>query len=141
MIETFPITKADEELIASAVEFTQKNFKAGNHFVGVAIRNKSGKIYNSVNLSGSPRNVDICAEPVAVGQALTEEGGGEIDTIVAVRARSKEEGDWYVVSPCGPCRELILKYAAHCHVIIRDQGDPYKVVAESLLPGRYRNEG
>ena len=54
----------------------------------------------------------ICAEAVALGQAITNAGETGIETIVAVRHPPPEEPNrsLTVVSPCGACRELIWDY-------------------------------
>ena len=62
----------------------------------------------------------VCAEAVALGQAITSAGETGIDTIVAVRHPPPDEKDQAiaVVSPCGACRELIWDYDRNARVIV-----------------------
>ena len=62
----------------------------------------------------------VCAEAVALGQAITDAGETGIETIVAVRHPPPEEKDRTiaVVSPCGACRELIWDYDRNARVIV-----------------------
>ena len=58
----------------------------------------------------------VCAEAVALGQAVDAAAKLGIDTIVAVRHPAPDENDRHiaVVSPCGACRELISDYDREC---------------------------
>ena len=103
---------------------------------GCVIKAKSGKIYKGVNIKTSH---SICAEQVAIGQALAN-GEREFDTIVAVKMNS--DGTTRVVSPCGVCRYMFDKLGVELNVVVEDvkNGKPLKVKASELLPYPYKRE-
>ncbi len=71
----------------------------------------------------------VCAEAVALGQAITNAGETGIEMIVAVRHPPPEEKDRpiAVVSPCGACRELIWDYDRNARVIVPGSSGPESV--------------
>ena len=88
----------------------------------------------AVNLDATVGRAAICAEAVALGEAVM--AGDTVDLVVAVRQpRPDEAGGPQVVSPCGLCRELLLDYAPEAEVIVPGQG---RVALRSLLPSPYR---
>ena len=84
----------------------------------------------------------VCAEAVALGQAITVAGEFTIDTIVAVRHPPPHEKDRpiAVVSPCGACRELIWDYDRNARVIVPGENGPSVVPISELLPNKYSRE-
>ena len=91
----------DIELIQIATDIINQNidlYSEKDMIVGAVVRTKSGKIYKGINIKTSH---SICAEQVAIGQALAN-GEREFDTIVAVKFN--KGGAIRVVSPCGLCR-------------------------------------
>ena len=103
---------------------------------GCIIKAKSGKTYKGVNIKTSH---SICAEQVAIGQALAC-GEREFDTIVAVKMN--RDGSSRVVSPCGLCRYIMDKLSVDMNVIVEDvkSGKVLKVKASELLPYPYKRE-
>lgn len=132
-MKDLPITQADEELIAAAIKAIEDNFSPGKHRVGAAVRGKSGQIYVGIHVDSNA--VDVCAEWVALGTAMTN-GEREIISMVAVMKQS-EHAKPEVVSPCGVCRELILTYSRETEVLYLENGEIKKSTAQSLLPGAY----
>src|SRR5947208_1098322 len=94
--------------------------------VGAAFRTRDGRIYTGVNLDAYLGRMAVCAEAVALGRAITENGETGIDTIVAVRHPEPSEPDQTitVVSPCGSCRELIWDYDRNARVIVPTGNGP-----------------
>ena len=131
-MEYLPLTDKDQELIDAAKVVIQKNYENDRHQVGAAIRTKAGRIYSGVHLE-SP-GIDICAEPVALGMAISN-GEREFDSIVAVGMGDGKEP--HVLSPCGICRELIKYYGEDIAVIFVENGELKKSKAKDLLPGPY----
>lgn len=131
------ITKQDEDLIEIAKEVVIKNcdlYEKTNMHVGCALRVKSGKVYTGVNIKTSH---SICAEQVAIGQALAS-GEREFDTIVSVNLSSDRIPR--VVSPCGVCRYTFDKLGLNLNVIVNDGSNIKKVSVEELLPYPYKRE-
>jgi cytidine deaminase len=84
----------------------------------------------------------VCAEAVALGQAVTEIGETGIETIVAVRHPEPADKDQtiVVVSPCGSCRELIWDYDRNARVIVPSANGPAIAPISELLPNKYSRE-
>ena len=99
---------------------------------------KSGKVYVSVNMDTYVGSMAVCAEPIAMGQAVLE-GALPFKTIVAVRKPRPSQGDqtMKVVSPCGKCREMIADYAPLSEVILSEGDEFFKVSIQSILPYKY----
>jgi cytidine deaminase len=130
-----PLSGADRELVATALELLRERAEPGRHEVAAALRTKSGAVHRGLHVESSIGRASICAEGVAIG-AASASGDTEIDTIVAVL----DTGDgWRVVTPCGLCRELISDYAPEATVIDYDatRDEPVKPVpVMELLPGK-----
>src|SRR5256885_9478789 len=110
----------DQELITAASEAIKRRYRNDWQEVGAAMRTRDGRIYTGVNLDAYLGRMAVCAEAVALGQAVTEIGETGIETIVAVRHPEPADKDQaiVVVSAFGSCRELILDYDRHEEVIV-----------------------
>jgi cytidine deaminase len=136
------LSKADSELIQAATDAIRNRYRYDWQEVGAAIRLRSGKIFTGVSLDAYLGRMAVCAEAVALGQAITVAGEFNIDTVVAVRHPPPEEKDRpvAVVSPCGACRELIWDYDRNARVIVPGQKGPVAVGIGELLPNKYSRE-
>ena len=128
----------DRELIAEATKVAKENtdlHEMMNFVLACVVKAKSGKLYKGVNITTSH---SICAEQVAIGQALAC-GERELDTIVTVKL-DIPTGNCRVVSPCGLCRYTFdkLKFGK-LNVIVEDIKNDrvLKVLASELLPYPY----
>lgn len=118
-------------LIEAATEALRKNYHPVRHSVGAAVLCASGQVYVGVNVESS--GYGVCAEPIALGAALTN---GERN-ILAIVAVCKRESGYPVLSPCGNCRQLLLDYAPEADVIYEDANGISKTKAVNLLPFAY----
>jgi cytidine deaminase len=136
------LSKADTELIEVATDAIRKRYRFDWQEVGAAIRLRSGKIFTGVSLDAYLGRMAVCAEAVALGQAITIAGEFNIDTVVAVRHPPPEEKDGLisVVSPCGACRELIWDYDRNARVIVPGSNGPAAIGIGELLPNKYSRE-
>jgi cytidine deaminase len=136
------LSNADQELIDAAAEAIRKRYRYDWQEVGAALRLRSGKIFTGVSLDAYLGRMAVCAEAVALGQAITVAGEFSIDSIVAVRHPPPEEKDQpiTVVSPCGGCRELIWDYDRNARVIVPGPNGPEAVGIRELLPNKYSRE-
>ena len=135
------LSKADQALIEAAAEAIRKRYRYDWQEVGAALRLRSGKIFTGVSLDAYLGRMAVCAEAVALGQAVTN-GENGIDTIVAVRHPAPDEDGRpiEVVSPCGACRELIWDYARDARVIVPGSNGPEVVRIGELIPNKYSRE-
>lgn len=136
------LTDKDHELIEAAAQAIRARYRYDWQEVGAAIRLRSGKIFAGVSLDAYLGRMAVCAEAVALGQAITVAGEFTIDTIVAVRHPPPHEKDRpiAVVSPCGACRELIWDYDRNARVIVPGENGPSVVPISELLPNKYSRE-
>ena len=134
------LSKKDKELIAAATSAIGPRYRNNWQEVGAAMRTRDGRIVTGVNIDAYIGRIAVCAEAIAIGRAITENGDHGIETIVAVRhPKPGEHGKIAVVSPCGICRELIHDYDAKARVIVPDNGGEPRVVSiGELLPNKYR---
>ena len=131
----------DEDLIAAARVVIRARYKPGWHAVGCAVRTHSGRVHLGVHLECYVGRVTVCAEAVAIGRAVTDGDGAEIETIVAVRQAAPEDREPAIVTPCGMCREMISDYAPNCRVIVPSARGPAVTTIGNLLPGKYVRSG
>jgi cytidine deaminase len=134
------LSKKDKELIEAATKAIGERYRNDWQEVGAALRTRDGRIVTGVNIDAYIGRIAVCAEAIAIGRAITENGDHGIDTIVAVRhPKPDERGKVAVVSPCGICRELIHDYDAKARVIVPNNGRaPKAVKIGELLPNKYR---
>ena len=92
-----PLGKADRTLIEAASKAIRKRSRHDWQEVGAAMRLRSGKIFTGVSLDAYLGRMAVCAEAVALGQAITNAGETGIETIVAVRHPPPEEKDRAIV--------------------------------------------
>jgi cytidine deaminase len=136
------LTARDLELIEAASEAIRRRYRYDWQEVGAALRMRSGKIFTGVSLDAYLGRMAVCAEAVAIGQAITNSGETAIETIVAVRHPPPEEKDRpiAVVSPCGACRELIWDYDRNARVIVPAPNGCEVIAIGDLLPNKYSRE-
>jgi cytidine deaminase len=136
------LSEADRALVEAASDAIRKRYRYDWQEVGAALRTRSGKVFTGVSLDAYLGRMAICAEAVALGQAITSAGETGIEMIVAVRHPPPEEKDRpiAVVSPCGACRELIWDYDRNARVIVPGEKGPTIMSIGELLPNKYRRE-
>ena len=121
------LSDRDQELITAATEAIKRRYRNDWQEVGAALRTRDGRVYAGVNLDAYLGRMAVCAEAVALGQAVTDTGETGIETIV-------------VVSPCGSCRELIWDYDRNARVIVPGANGPAIAAIGELLPNKYSRE-
>ncbi len=84
------LSDADRKLIEAASEAIRLRYRQDWQEVGAALRLRSGKVFTGVSLDAYLGRMAVCAEAVALGQAVTQ-GEAGIDTIVAVRHPAPDE--------------------------------------------------
>ena len=134
-----PITAADQALIDAAKALIEQRYTENRHHIASAVRGASGRVYTGLHLDTYVGRASVCAEAVALGQAMA---GGElaIEAIVSVRhPRPREQHqDCKVVSPCGICREMLTDFAAGSAVILLRDDAHVRIRVEELLPAKYK---
>ena len=133
------ITADDQSLIDAAKTLIEQRYLENRHHIASAVRGASGRVYTGLHLDTYVGRASVCAEAVAMGQAMAN-GEKGISTIVSVRhPRPREQHqDCKVVSPCGICREMLTDFAPGAAVILLRDDVPVRVPVEDLLPAKYR---
>lgn len=140
-MKTYPLTENDFILIDEAKSKITHLYEDDRHHVGAALQTKSGNIISAVHIEAYIGRVTVCAEAIAIGNAISN-GERYFDTIVAVRHpySDEENRELRVVSPCGMCRELISDYSPDCFVVLNIDGELQKTKIGELIPHKYSRE-
>jgi cytidine deaminase len=135
------VSERDRELIQAAIDLINARYVENRHHISAAVRGTSGRIYTGLHLDTYVGRASVCAEAVAVGQAMAA-GEKGIETIVSVRhPRPREQHrDPQLVSPCGICREMLNDFAPGAVVLLAGDQRIERRPVESLLPDKYRRK-
>lgn len=120
-----------KKLIEKALETRHRAYAPySNYNVGAALLTTSGKIYQGVNVENAAYPTSMCAERVAVFNAVTD---GERQ-FVAIAVATTNGG-----TPCGACRQVLSEFGLDIIVIVVD-GDG-NIIQEApvkhFLPGAF----
>ena len=103
--------------------------------VGCALETESGQIHLGCNVENASYGLTMCAERVAIGKAVTEEGPGMRWSRVAVVAVGLE------FPPCGACRQVLAEFATEeARVIFLSEGSLVSMWMRELLPASFKAE-
>ncbi len=120
--------KTINKLLAEARKAREFSYAPYSNFrVGAAVITKGGKIFRGCNIENVSYGLTICAERVAVFNALSS--GAKDITAIAISCDNKK-----LCTPCGACRQVIYEFSEDAIVIIdRKEGYTTKTIKE-LLP-------
>lgn len=100
--------------------------------VGAAIRLKGGRIYAGCNVENSSFGATVCAERVAIWQAVAELGKIEIEDVLVVTDASPA---W---PPCGLCRQVIAEFGQKATIHVTNlQGETRVFSFKELFPDAF----
>lgn len=117
-----------KELLTRAYEATATAYAPySKFFVGAALLATSGKIYTGCNIENSSFGVTICAERVAMVNAVS---AGERDFEVMAIAASSQE----FIYPCGLCRQFMSEFGINLKIIVEQNGEIREHKLRELLP-------
>jgi cytidine deaminase len=102
--------------------------------VGAAVMSGRGQMYSGGNIENASYGLSVCAERVAVFQAVAAEGGERL-TIRAVAVVSDREG---LFAPCGACRQVIAEFGPEALVIFQGPEGLVERPITELLPEGFR---
>ncbi len=128
------ITNIDLIQKANSVIKTVDNKNSITGSVGCALITDKGNIYTGICIETESKT-NICAEQNAIAEMIKAEES-KINKIVATW--KDEKGDFYVVSPCGKCRQAMYdanKENLNSYIILNETNT---VKLSELLP--YNNE-
>ncbi|HVZ01768.1 MAG TPA: cytidine deaminase [Dongiaceae bacterium] len=136
-----PLSDSDHALIRTAIDLINARYVENRHHIAAAVRGRSGKVYTGLHLDTYVGRASVCAEAVAVGQAMAA-GESGIEAIVSVRhPRPREQHrEAQLVSPCGVCREMLNDFAPGAVVLLAGPHGTERRPVEALLPDKYRRK-
>lgn len=127
----------DQAALIDAAKRVRGNAHApySGFYVGVAVQDENGRIYEGCNVENSSFPEGICAESSAIG-AMVSSGGRKIAALAAVGGKS----DLEACAPCGGCRQRILEFAdAETRIIyLNEAGEFDNIGIDELLPASFR---
>lgn len=127
------LAEEDWELLEEAKEAAVRLYVAGRHEVAAAVRTREGLVFTGIHIETSVDWADICGEVAAIC-CMVGAGHRDLDTIAAVW--KDPEGAFFLLSPCGRCREVISEFNREAWVVVGCIDHPYKVRVSGLLPLR-----
>jgi cytidine deaminase len=119
-------------LLSDARKATNFSYSPYSNFrVGAAVLAENGKIYTGCNVENASYGLTICAERVAVSNAVSQ-GVKSIKAIAIYCDDNKE-----ICTPCGACRQVIYEFSKDAIVIFGHKEHEYtiKTIAEMLPMG------
>jgi cytidine deaminase len=122
-----------EELVARAALAQAYAYAPySNYPVGAALLTGSGRVYLGANVENAVYSLTVCAERVAVFNAISE-GERELEALAVVT--------WNGGSPCGACRQVLREFAPNLTVYIADADGNYRETdIARLLPDSFGPE-
>ena len=101
--------------------------------VGSALRLTSGEIFSGCNIENASYGLTICAERIALGNAIS--AGNKNITAVAVYSPIDS------ISPCGACRQFIIEFGSDVIVLFKQDKKNIQKKINELLPFQFKMPG
>ena len=121
-------------LYKKAVEARKNSYSPYSKYkVGSALRLSNGEVFSGCNIENASYGGTVCAERVAIWNALSQHAGQTIDEIVVVTDSDKA---W---PPCGFCRQVISEFA-HADTKVHTanlKGIQHSFLFSELLPNSF----
>jgi len=119
------------KLVEKAAEAQKKAYAPYSKFnVGCAVVGGSGNIYVGCNVENSSYPAGICAERVAISQAIAQ-GEKSIKELAIIASSDKP------CMPCGICLQVISEFASpelELTLVSKDKSKVQKLKLKELLP-------
>lgn len=116
-----------EKLISMAIKVREFAYSPySNYKVGAALLAESGKIYLGSNFENASFGAGVCAERVALGNALSN---GE-RKFLAICVCGNNAG----ITPCGICRQALSEFNDFDIICCDENRDKKEYKLSSLLP-------
>lgn len=120
------------DLIERALAARQSAYAPYSQYaVGAALLTDSGRLYTGANVENAAYPLSICAERVAVFNAVTS-GDRQLTAIVV----ATDNGG----SPCGSCRQVLAEFGLETEVFMVDRVGSvvHQMTVAELLPAAFR---
>lgn len=125
-----------QKLLRAALKVRRNAYVPFSKFqVGAAVLTCTGKIFTGCNVENSSFGLTMCAERVAVGNAVAAGfKPGQLEILLC--AADTPEG----TSPCGACRQVMAEFRIDTVILANTRGEKKIVSSEELLPFGFRSE-
>jgi cytidine deaminase len=138
-------TCADEDqavcgLEQRAADLLARFQRPRRHHLVCALLLADGREVFGLNIVSNIGVASVCAEQVALGEAMKLRPQAEVSTVVAIRATFTKPVLYEIVPPCGRCREILCEYAPSARVALRagTSATCELVPVDALLPRPFR---
>ncbi len=119
--------KIETRLIKAALAARKRAHAPYSRFsVGAALLTSDGNIFTGCNIENASFGLTMCAERVAVANAIS--AGKKKFRAIAVAA----DGRGKAVTPCGACRQVLAEFAPDLRVLVVDAKNRRRVEDQSL---------
>jgi len=99
--------------------------------VGAALLDREGRIFRGCNVENASFGLTVCAERVALWNALST-GARDFEALAVAVPRGQSG------SPCGACRQVLAEFAPDLVVHFRDaRGGTQRRTLQQLLPAAF----
>ncbi len=114
-------------LLEAAKEARERAYAPYSHFpVGAAVRTREGRIYAGCNVENASSGLTVCAERVAIWNAVAH-GEQEFVALAVVTGPGS--------TPCGACRQVMSEFAEDLPILVADlAGHAWFTSLRALLP-------
>lgn len=122
-----------KKLINKAINVRENAFTPySNYKVGAALLADSGKIYCGSNFENSSFGAGVCAERVALGNALSN--GERVFKAICICGNEKN------ITPCGICRQSLCEFNDIDVICCDSEGNTTEYTLSNLLPNYFSKE-
>jgi cytidine deaminase len=136
------LTEADRAVLQAAIDAADRLYVQGIQEVGAALRTTDGQIFSGIHFETATGFANVCGEVAAICCMVA---AGHRNLAIVAAVWRDPEGKYYLLPPCGRCREVISDFNPEACVIITTMPDhwdaaaiehPMKVRVAELLPLR-----
>jgi cytidine deaminase len=122
-----------DELIKVARDARTRAYAPYSRYhVGAAVLGDNGNIYWGANVENASYGLALCAERVAIAQAILD-GAKSLKAAAVVTSTSPP------AAPCGACRQSFAEFALDLPlVLVNDAGERVETALVDLLPRAFR---
>lgn len=125
-----------QNLFRKAQEALQKSYSKYSQIkVGAAILTRRNNIFLGCNVENPSFGLTMCAEQVAIANAVIHEGGENLQ-VKAIMVVSEPK---FPCSPCGACRQLIFEFGNKATVLFQGrENNILELPIHKLLPFNFQ---
>ncbi|MGD2251081.1 MAG: cytidine deaminase [Candidatus Methanofastidiosia archaeon] len=108
----------DNALMEMARTASENSYSVYSHFqVGAALLTIDNEMYTGCNIENAVYGLSICAERVALFNAVSN-GRKKGDFAKIAVAGKPWDGEWQFCSPCGACRQVLYEFAGDTFYVV-----------------------